>query len=420
MRFINALKRRDRDSLNIDAFELPSGAAQLWEGLDGHFRSEAALKHFLSPEPPPSDFFLKTSARPPVSTRYARLGKLLHSLSVERVSFERAPAPAQRPSSELEGQFFDVHVEEEFAEEHPEQPDYGPDEEIVRAEAQARVAEVRGWQWWLEAHPLRRFPPLPSRADGKELEALATLLFAVRQSEAHQFAEDLGRHYYGEDSEGLAEADTAFVDDLTKCLDALVHARRATSLPGPGPASSAAPSLFPHLTALSIVGASNLASVDLGCCPNLERLSLRLCGSLARIELGGAGRRLVALEIGGVALGPDAFRGLVDGLSRAGCRLQECRLGVPPTDAKHLARLPDPAAPASPPPPPSAAVNAGEQFEQRFIESSPGPVALGFRDATCFISTSLSTLLAYPSLLGELRVLSLHGGLWQRKSRLKV
>ena len=93
---------------------------------------------------------------------------------------------------------------------------------------------------------------------------------------------------------------------------------------GSGLAPPPAPLLFPRLTVLSIVGAGNLASVDLGGCPNLERLKLCCCGSLARIQLGGAGRRLTTLEIGGLRLDETEFRRLADGLSRAGPP------GVPP------------------------------------------------------------------------------------------
>ena len=348
--------------------------AQLWSSLDGGFRSEAALLLFL--------------LAAPRSPRYAQL----RSLSLAAVK------EGDARSYETDGRW----VVDDESGDLPSHSNYA---ELVEA---AR-AIVRDSDLWLAAHPLCHFPPLPSSV--AERNSLERMLFDACNSAR---------------GNGVAERAAA---RLERYRAALLPACAGASVRGPGPALPAASLLFPQLTALSIVGADNMVSVDLGCCPNLERLSLRLCGSLARIELGGAGRRLTALEIGGVGLDPGAFRDLVDGLSRAGCRLRECRLGVPPTDAKHFA-----ARAKAQKCDLKSSVNAGELFEQNLLASAPSLLArrmsknsitfenefLGDEQTECFLTFSLSILLALPALLGELRVLSLHGAWWQVGSHLEV
>ena len=350
---------------------LYAARAQLWSSLGGGFRSEAALLLFL--------------LGAPRSPRHSQL----RSLSLEAVQESSARDYGD------DGRWFPS-----------DEDNYGRDDADV-VEAAREV--VRGGDLWMTAHPLRHFPPLPS-GEG-EREALVRLLRATCQSARANVTEpDVAR--------------------LGQYLSAILHARACTSVQGPGPALPALPLLLPQLTALSIVGADNMVSVDLGCCPNLERLTLRLCGTLERIELGGAGRRLTALEIGGISLESYMFRKLVDGLDLAGCRLQECRLGVLPTDVRHFAVRAEAQKHDL-----KSSVNAGELFEQNLLASVHPSLArrmyknsivyeiygyeyYGVTD--CFLSSSLSTLLAHPALLGELRVLSLHGAWWQVGSRLAI
>ena len=68
--------------------------------------------------------------------------------------------------------------------------------------------------------------------------------------------------------------------------------------------------------------------------------------------------------------------------------------------------------------PPYSDASAAELFQQNFIASAPPQVASEFHGTVCFLSKALPVLAAHPSLLGELRVLSLHGGWWQEGSKL--
>ena len=259
---------------------------------------------------------------------------------------------------------------------------------------------------WLAAHPLRHFPPLPSSTPH-----LLSLAAQLRAACKRAMKAGGGSH--------------ALDDRTVDRLERLLAAAAAAQVSGGGAASfnplrlrpAPPPPLFPQLESLSIVGAGSLRSVELGSCPNLTQLKLLCCGSLFHIDLGGTGRHLTSLALGGVRLSDGSFQNLLRELDHAGCRLRECALGVPPLgaggarwgfmDRRTYSHPPD--------------VDAGRVFEEYFLASAPRSDARLLLGGTqTFLSTSVMALTAHPRLLGELRAFSLHGGWWQCGARLHV